>query len=77
MGVPGVLAALKLAHVRYGKLAWAELFELAIELAREGFAVSPRLAKMLIEADPASFTPEARALFLRRGRDDRGLQATS
>ena len=63
VGVPGALAALKLAHVRHGKLAWAELFELAIALAREGFAVSPRLAKMLSEADPATFTPEARAHF--------------
>jgi gamma-glutamyltranspeptidase/glutathione hydrolase len=63
IGVPGALAALRLTHIRHGKLAWAELFEPAIALAREGFAVSPRLAKMLAEADPATFTPEARAYF--------------
>jgi gamma-glutamyltranspeptidase/glutathione hydrolase len=63
IGVPGALAALKLAHVRHGKLPWAELFEPAITLARDGFAVSPRLAKMLSEADAASFTPDARAYF--------------
>jgi gamma-glutamyltranspeptidase/glutathione hydrolase len=63
VGVPGVLAALKLMHDAYGKLPWAELFEPAIALARDGFEVSPRLAKMLAEADPKLFTPEARAYF--------------
>jgi gamma-glutamyltranspeptidase / glutathione hydrolase len=63
VGVPGVLAALKLMHGKYGKLPWAELFQPAIVLARDGFQVSPRLAQMLAEADPKTFTPEARAYF--------------
>ncbi|MEX2166927.1 MAG: gamma-glutamyltransferase [Methyloceanibacter sp.] len=63
VGVPGVLAALKLMHDKYGKLPWAELFQPAIALARGGFQVSPRFAKMLAEADPKTFTPEARAYF--------------
>ena len=63
IGVPGALAALALAHDKYGKLPWAELFEPAIALAREGFPVSPRLAQMLAEADPQSFAPAARAYF--------------
>jgi gamma-glutamyltranspeptidase/glutathione hydrolase len=63
VGVPGVLAALKLAHDKYGKLPWADLFEPAITLARSGFAVSPRLASELAEAPAESFTPEARAYF--------------
>jgi gamma-glutamyltranspeptidase / glutathione hydrolase len=63
IGAPGVLAALKLAHDQYGKLPWEELFAPAIALAREGFPVSPRLAKLLAEMDPESFTPEARAYF--------------
>jgi gamma-glutamyltranspeptidase/glutathione hydrolase len=63
VGVPGVLAALKLAHDKYGKLPWADLFQPAIALAREGFAVSQRLANMLAESDPASFAPSARAYF--------------
>lgn len=69
VGVPGVLAALKLAHDKYGKLPWAELFAPAIALARDGFSVSPRLAGLLDEADPASFPAEARAyLFDPAGR---------
>jgi gamma-glutamyltranspeptidase/glutathione hydrolase len=63
VGVPGALAALKLAHDKYGKLPWAELFQPAIVLARKGFPISPRLAKLLAEQDPASFAPEARAFF--------------
>ena len=63
VGVPGVLAALKLAHDKYGKLPWADLFQPAIVLARDGFAVSPRLAGLLAESDPASFAPSARAYF--------------
>jgi gamma-glutamyltranspeptidase / glutathione hydrolase len=63
VGAPGVLAALKLAHDRYGKLPWAELFVPAIALARDGFAVSPRLALLLAGSNPASFGPEARAYF--------------
>ena len=63
VGVPGVLAALKLAHDKYGKLPWSELFAPAITLARDGFAVSPRLAEQIADVEPASFTPAARAYF--------------
>ena len=69
VGVPGVLAALKLAHDKSGKLPWADLFAPAITLARDGFSISARLAKLLNDADPASFPPEARAyLFDSAGR---------
>jgi gamma-glutamyltranspeptidase/glutathione hydrolase len=63
IGVPGVLAALELVHDEYGKLPWAELFQPAIRLARDGFPVSPRLSKMLGRAEPESFTASARTYF--------------
>ena len=47
VGTPGVLRALELAHARYGKLPWADLFQPAIRLATEGFPLSPRLHKLL------------------------------
>ncbi|WP_370301677.1 gamma-glutamyltransferase [Pseudoalteromonas tunicata] len=47
VGVPGVLAALAKAHAKDGKLPWASLFKPAIELAEQGFVVSPRLALLL------------------------------
>ena len=47
VGVPGALAMLELAHKEHGKLAWRDLFEPAIAVARDGFAVPPRLAAWL------------------------------
>lgn len=47
VGVPGLLAMLELAHKEKGKLSWNELFGPAIAAARDGFAVSPRLAAWL------------------------------
>ena len=50
VGVPGTVAMLEVAHARYGRLEWAQLFEPAITLAEEGFRISPRLHGLL-EAD--------------------------
>ncbi|MDO6428300.1 gamma-glutamyltransferase [Thalassotalea sp. 1_MG-2023] len=47
VGVPGVLAALKKAHDKYGKLPWKDLFTDVITLAEQGFIVSPRLQKLV------------------------------
>ncbi|KAI3967470.1 hypothetical protein MKX01_012280 [Papaver californicum] len=43
VGVPGEIAGLHEAWLRYGKLPWAKLFQPAIKLAKEGFTVSPYL----------------------------------
>ena len=43
VGTPGVLRMLDLAHGRHGKLPWDFLFQPAIRLAEDGFAISPRL----------------------------------
>ncbi|MDL2357233.1 MAG: gamma-glutamyltransferase [Pseudomonadota bacterium] len=47
-GAPGVLRMLELAHKQHGKLAWKTLFEPAIRLSEQGFAVSERLHGLLI-----------------------------
>src|SRR5690348_13282513 len=47
VGIPGVIKMLWLAHQKYGKLAWAKLFEPAIKLSDEGFPVGPKLARTL------------------------------
>jgi gamma-glutamyltranspeptidase/glutathione hydrolase len=40
VGVPGVAAGLWAMHQKYGKLDWAELFDTAIKLARDGIEFS-------------------------------------
>ncbi len=47
VGVPGVLPMLALAHREHGRLPWRDLFQPAIALARDGFALPPRLALTL------------------------------
>src|SRR3954468_6209398 len=46
-GVPGAVKMLGLAHDEHGKLPWSSLFGDAERTADEGFAVSPRLARMI------------------------------
>ena len=47
VGVPGTLSLLHTVHQRFGQYPWAKLFAPAITLSREGFAVSPRMAKSI------------------------------
>jgi len=47
VGAPGLLRMLELAHRDHGKLPWTELFQPAIRLAEQGFAVSPRLHELI------------------------------
>ena len=44
VGTPGVLRMLEAAHKAHGKLPWKDLFEPAIKLSEEGFAISQRMS---------------------------------
>ena len=46
-GVPGVISMLHMAHEDHGKTPWARPFDRAISYGDEGFAVSPRMNKVL------------------------------
>lgn len=70
VGVPGNLRMMALAHQRYGKLPWATLFGPAIRLARDGFAITPRLHNGLNNFG-RHLDPWARAHFL--GDDGKAL----
>lgn len=63
VGAPGVLRMLELAHRQHGKLAWKDLFEPAIRLSEQGFAVSPRMHKMLSGETALRKDPVALAYF--------------
>lgn len=73
VGAPGIVAMYKSTHDDYGKLPWADLFEPAIRLAKQGFEVSPRMAMFLpmvasrgrLDDNPATaayFFPDGEAL---------------
>lgn len=47
--VPGAVDGWRETHERYGQLAWAELFDDAIEYARDGVPVGRSLADWLVE----------------------------
>ncbi|EJM62898.1 gamma-glutamyltransferase [Pseudomonas sp. GM48] len=63
VGTPGVLRALELAHQKHGRLPWAQLFEPAIRLAEQGFAISPRLHQLIAADSSMSRSPEMMAYF--------------
>ena len=63
VGTPGVPALLWETHQRWGKLPWAALFAPTIKLAEEGFAISPRLARLIAGDKYLARDPAARAYF--------------
>ncbi|MGK9415666.1 gamma-glutamyltransferase [Pseudomonas cedrina] len=64
VGTPGVLRALELAHKKTGRLQWAKLFEPAIRLSEQGFAISTRLHSLIAADRYIAQSPEMAAYFL-------------
>lgn len=68
IGAPGVARLVAAMHEAHGALPWPRLFEPAIRLADEGFAVSPRLAALIDEsAERLRADPAAAELFFDAG----------
>lgn len=65
VGVPGAVALLETAHKAHGKLPWAELFTGPENLAFEGFRMSPRLNKLLLQDPVLGNNPDAQAIYYR------------
>jgi gamma-glutamyltranspeptidase/glutathione hydrolase len=65
VGVPGTVAAMWLAHGRWGKLPMARVLEPAIRLSEDGAGVTPRL-RVAIEVNQKRFLrfPASKRLFL-------------
>jgi gamma-glutamyltranspeptidase / glutathione hydrolase len=61
-GAPGAIAMLGLAHDRFGRLPWHELFGAAILAADQGFIVPKRLARFANGNFPQAGLPDARAM---------------
>ncbi len=64
VGTPGVLRALEMAHKKTGRLPWSTLFEPAIRLSEQGFAISPRLHALIAADRFIAQSPEMAAYFL-------------
>lgn len=63
-GVPGAVKMLALAQKEHGRLPWNSLFGDAERTARDGFIVSPRLARLIRAADaPENGAPDVKAYF--------------
>jgi gamma-glutamyltranspeptidase/glutathione hydrolase len=63
VGVPGVMRMLEMAHREHGRLPWRELFAPALELAQQGFELSPRLYFLLDQARGYARVPEFLATY--------------
>lgn len=64
VGVPGNVALAAKAHAAHGRLPWARLFEPAIALAEQGFAMNPRLhASLKGNKGRADKSESAKAVF--------------
>lgn len=64
VGTPGVVRLLEIAHRKHGRLAWARLFQPAIDLAENGFPLSSRLHTLLRRDRAIASEAAARAYFL-------------
>lgn len=74
-GVPGTVCGLELAHREYGRKAWAELLNPAIELASNGYPVSYSMSASLENhAKELSRFPESKRIFLSAHYGDRLIQ---
>jgi gamma-glutamyltranspeptidase/glutathione hydrolase len=62
-GVPGVVKMLAMAHEEHGSLPWNSLFGDAERVAREGFIITPRLARFLEGSFPQLQAEDARKYF--------------
>jgi gamma-glutamyltranspeptidase/glutathione hydrolase len=67
VGVPGTPMLLERLHEKYGRLPWGRLLQPAIDAAGQGFAVSPRLAAAIAQAQGLDSFAAARAYFFDAG----------
>ena len=63
VGVPGTVKTLSLAHQRFGRLPWAQLFDRARELSEGGFLLPPYLVKTINEIGPIQDESLAKSVY--------------
>ncbi len=73
IGTPGLVRLMKAAHDVHGKLPWPRLFQPAIQLARDGFTVTPRLHLLLQITGAGAFDATAKNIYF----DETGAARTA
>lgn len=69
VGVPGNMRLMEMAHKRWGKLPWADIFAPAIRIAEQGFEITPVMHNWLVRFEGLwKDFPEARALYYVDGK---------
>lgn len=68
VGVPGTVRTLSLAHQRFGRLPWSNLFDRARELSEAGFLLPPYLVKTINEIGPIQDEPLAKSVYCQGDR---------
>jgi gamma-glutamyltranspeptidase/glutathione hydrolase len=69
VGIPGTVMGLDAARRKYGTLSRKQVMMPAIQLAKQGFIVSPYLAKQFqTKTDTFKSDPSVAAIFLRQGK---------
>ncbi len=69
VGVPGNIRLMAMAHAKWGKLAWKDLFEPAIRLAEGGYQVTPPMHNGIAMVSPLwKDFPGAASLYLPDGK---------
>ena len=64
VGTPGTVRLMDAVHQRFGKLTWQRLLKPSVELAEQGFKVSPRLASSIAKDQKRlSHYPDTQAYF--------------
>jgi gamma-glutamyltranspeptidase / glutathione hydrolase len=66
IGTPGYLRMLEMAHDKFGRLPWANLFAPAIKLATDGFPVTDRLHMLLVKDRFLPQSSSAKSYFYHR-----------
>ncbi|OWF42718.1 gamma-glutamyltranspeptidase 1-like [Mizuhopecten yessoensis] len=71
VGVPGELKGMQTAHNKHGKLSWQNVVQPAANLARNGFKVTPSMAKVFTEGKvkESEFTGMLGEIYLDENRD--------
>ncbi len=67
IGVPGTVAGLEMAHMKYGRLSWIEVIQPAIDLAENGFPVGAALHKEMVDSKKYfELFPSSKLFFLKK-----------